>query len=1234
MKWLAWSAAVLLGAGAMVWIGGPPVLKSQGEARLTRALGRPVTLGRVMVQPFSLKLIVEDLAVGAPTGNLPLLTIDRVVVNASTSSLFRLAPVIEALDVVRPRLHVAHLAPGHYDVDDLIARFTPVTDAEPSESARFALYNVQVSDGEIHFDDRPASRQHEVNGLQLSLPFVSNLATHMAVKVEPRLAFRLNGAAFDTGVQATPFAITRAGTLDLSIERFDLSPYLGYVPKVWPVRLQRGVIDSDIHATFSLTPSGQSSMALKGNLRISDFAAVTHDGADLVAWKSLAMDLSDVQPLARKLAFSRVAFDGVTLHARRLADGQFVGLPRPAGSTAMNEPPSLPAEVPAKAGFASTSAVSNGANPPGWQIAVDTLAVDHGRVEWSDATVSPAAALSLADVAMQAGPIAFPASGSMPVSLSASLRSPDQKPREWGTLVVKGTGGAGQAALQVTLDTLSLEAFQPYLGHVLSPRVAGYVSGAGKLDWSGDPQAPQLRVALAQASIDDLRLTEATAGQGRLPSVDVGALKRLRVADVEVDVLGRQVTVGELRVHKPSLSLGRDEQGTWNVQRWMPAAAPLLPASGATVAPGASVVSPWKTTLKAAVLEGGRVDVFDARSSAGRTLVHTGVTALAAEVHDLVWEGDRPAPPAKVKLRARVGNGELAFEGQLGLVPQAVSGTLAATRFPVHDFAPFLTLAPGVALARAEAGFKGNLSLELSRAGIQAAVDGDVLLADVLLQSRGGNDADAGDDLLQWQALALKGMQFNFVPEGKPRIHIAEATLNDLRANLVVTEQGRLNLQDAAGGRVGLQKPEASAEVVSGSGSGASAPTARVAVETSPLRADPPIEATVGQTRITNGRIEFSDTFVRPRYSADLTQLNGRLGTISTQPGTPMAELELKGRAAGTADLEISGRVQPLAHPPTLDIKGRASDLELAPLSPYAAKYVGCAIERGKLTMDVAYRIDADGRLEASNQVIVNQLTFGESVPSPEATTLPVRLAVSLLKDRHGVIDINLPLSGSLNDPQFSMGGLFSKVLGNLVAKAVTSPFSLISGGGQTDISLIPFEPGTAQLTPDGQRSLERVTGSLTDKPSLKLTITGTSDADTERDAFQRHILGTQLVAEHRKEMLATGVDGAGTDNVSAWDRSRLLQLLYRQADIPNKPRNKLGLTRELSDAETEARLQARIAVDDDTMRELALQRAVSVRDALVAKGLSAERLFLSAPKGRRGEAAWSPSVKLGLTLD
>ncbi len=197
----------------------------------------------------------------------------------------------------------------------------------------------------------------------------------------------------------------------------------------------------------------------------------------------------------------------------------------------------------------------------------------------------------------------------------------------------------------------------------------------------------------------------------------------------------------------------------------------------------------------------------------------------------------------------------------------------------------------------------------------------------------------------------------------------------------------------------------------------------------------------------------FSDRFIKPNYSADMTELTGKLSafsSVSPQGSPQLADLELRGRVGATASLEILGKLNPLAQPLALDIRGKMRDLELAPLSPYSVKYAGYGIERGKLSMDVGYKVLPDGQLTASNNIVLNQLTFGDKVEGSTAS-LPVKLAVALLADRNGVIDINLPISGSLNDPQFSLGSVILKVIGNLIVKAVTAPFTLLAsafGGG------------------------------------------------------------------------------------------------------------------------------------------------------------------------------------------
>ena len=413
----------------------------------------------------------------------------------------------------------------------------------------------------------------------------------------------------------------------------------------------------------------------------------------------------------------------------------------------------------------------------------------------------------------------------------------------------------------------------------------------------------------------------------------------------------------------------------------------------------------------------------------------------------------------------------------------------------------------------------------------------------------------------------------------------------------------------------------------------ASAPATRTA------SAGLPLDLKLGITKLSNGRIDFTDRFVRPGYSAALTELNGQLGAFSSG-SREMATLDLRGRAAGTALLEISGQLNPTVKPLALDIRAKATDLELAPLSPYAGKYAGYAIERGKLSMEVAYKIDADGKLDAKNQVVLNQLTFGDKIESKDATKLPVLLAVALLKDRNGVIDINLPVSGSLDDPKFSVGAIIIKVIVNLLTKAFTAPFALLAGGGSDDLSGVDFQPGTALMTATGSGAIDKLAKALNDKPALKMTVTGAADPVSERDAFQQAALEARLVSERRREVLRSGApaDAASApEKLSADERTRFLKLVYKDTDLPNKPRNGIGLAKDIAGPEMEALLKARKPVSEDAMRELALQRGLAVRDALIAKGLPSERLFLAAPKLQAADGAaalWKPQVRLALSVN
>jgi hypothetical protein len=302
-------------------------------------------------------------------------------------------------------------------------------------------------------------------------------------------------------------------------------------------------------------------------------------------------------------------------------------------------------------------------------------------------------------------------------------------------------------------------------------------------------------------------------------------------------------------------------------------------------------------------------------------------------------------------------------------------------------------------------------------------------------------------------------------------------------------------------------------------------------------------------------------------------------------------------------------------------------------LSPYTIRFAGHGIERGKLSMDVNYKIAPDGTLTASNKLVLNQLQFGEQVEGAPAS-LPVRLAVALLADRNGVIDIDLPLRGSINDPQFSVGPLILKAIVNLLAKAVTAPFALLTGGfgggGGGDASTIAFAPGSAELSKEATDSLDKVAKALNDRPALQMTVVGTASLDKEREAYQRQRLRGMTQAEKRRVAIRAGKDAAEVAPVTDAEYPELLTAVYKRSEV-TKPRNMVGLAKDLPVKDMEDLLLASIPVDEESMRQLAVARGAAARDYLLEQKLPSERIFLGAVRTKAEGADWKPGVELKL---
>jgi hypothetical protein len=1222
-------AAVLALLAAAAWWGVPALLKSQLPPRLGALLGRPVSLADARFDPLRMALDLQGLRIGAAatagTDAPPLLLIDQLHVDLNLPLALRhRAPVVDALAIDGLQVRLARTGAGRLDIDDVITRLAgSATASEPSEPARFALHNLTLRNGQVLFDDQPVARKHQVQAITLDLPFLSNLPSDITVHTTPRLAFTLDGTAFDSGSQALPFAETRSGDLNLAFKDFDLVPWMAYLPADLPVRLQRGRLDSTLQVRFAMPPQGAPTVAVQGSVGLRDLALTDAAGAPLAAWQSLALDLQDVQPLARRVGLGPLVIDGLVVHLQRDAQGR-LNLQR------LQTPPKTPPASP-------TPAAASAAPGQPWQLALASLQLKGAQVHWRDDSLRPAATYTLAGLWLQGKDMRWPAPAPVPVQLRAQLHQGGADGPTAASLSAEGTANDRAAALTLTLEAPDLATLAPYTAGALKPQLRGKLAARAQLRWAADPAA--LAIQLDDASLKNLQLLD---GLGRRSAVLAG-VKHVQLTATTLDMVARQVAVGALRIDQPSATVQRGADGQIDLSAWLPAAtgrptppAPPAQATGPTAAA-------WRIALQTLALQGGRLAWSDAAAGGAGTPLRAELSGLRVQLQGLTWPAHARTAPARLQVAATVGapaepgaaapqRGKIDWNGRIGLAPLLADGRLQLDRLPIHLFMPYAGDALPADLLHADASLTAQMRAASTPAGWQVSTRGDVQITEVMLHTRPTAGETTGSELLSWESLALQGLAVTLQLAARPRVEVGAVALNDFYSRLVITEQGRFNLQDVA-------EPAAPASPA------ASGPAAAG-------EDGFPIDLVLGRTELRNGRIDFTDRFVRPNYSARLTELNGNIGPLRS--GTrEMATIAIRGRAADTALLDISGQFNPTVQPLALDIRAKATDLELAPLSPYAGKYAGYAIERGKLSMDVAYRIDAAGKLDAKNQVVLNQLTFGERVESPSATQLPVLLAVSLLKDRNGVIDINLPVSGTLDDPQFSVGGIILKVIVNLLTKALTAPFSLLAGGGADDISQVQFLPGTARIADGSQAALGKVATALLDRPSLTMTVTGAADTVSERDAARHMLLEERLAAEARRDRLraapaaqanapaapaapASGPRPADTTApLSAAERAAVLKRLYQQTPLPDRPRNLINQLKDVPPAEMEARLLAGIRVTDDTMRELALQRGLAVRDALIAKGLPSERLFLAAPKLRlsgEDDAAWVPSVSLTLS--
>ncbi len=1152
-----WGISIIVAFGVLLGLVAPPLLRGKIASELGKKLHREVSIERIKINPYALTLAVGGFVMKERQSQTTAVSFDELYVNLEIQSLFRLAPVLKEIRVVKPYVNLIRHENGKYNYQDIIDEMMA---GPPGPTPRFSLNNIQVVDGKIDFDDRPEQTKHVVSAIKIGVPFISSIPTHVEIKVQPAFYALVNDAPFRIDGETHPFKDSRESTIRLKIDELKIPKYFEYSPVELNLKVPSGQLDGVITAAFRTTKDKSSVLSISGALGIKDLRLQEKSDAPLLSLPSFDMVIDGVEVFSKRANLKSIKLESPELHVTKNRDGtlNLTSLV----STPAKEP--APEEKKESAPFA---------------YRVDAILVNQGKLFLTDRSPERPFEKRLENIHVDVKELTNEPEKKAGVETSFESDKKEQFGAK-GWLQITPL----LAEVEIEVKSLQLKELRPYYESVLGVEITD-----GLMDLA-------TRVAVAQRENQPLetKLTSLNAALRSLrldvpgESEPLWQAPLLAIKEAAVDVEKRSIVVGSFESRDGNGFIDRSKDGSISYARLIKTQA----GESGTKKPEQENATEWAVEMKRLALDRFRI-VFEDRMLS--PVVRTTVSSISVRGENL---SNAKNSRAKAQIQATINDkGMLRLAGTVGTRPVAGRFNVDAQAIALVPFQPYLADQINFSLTSGEVGSKGILAFDAAGEGsLKVNYEGSIQVSDFA-----SIDKDSSQDLLKWKSLDLGGIEFALQPM---QLRINEINLAQFYARLILGADGKINLRNLT-----VQKSEKSDTG-----------------ETKPAKpAEPPAtlpssekHISIGKINLQGGNVNFSDFFIKPNYSANLTGVQGTISEL--KPDTP-GDLDLQARLDNAAPVEIKGKLNPLSKELFLDLVADAKEIELSPMTPYSVKFVGYGIEKGKLSFNVKYKLD-NRKLNAENKIILNQLTFGQKIDSPDATNLPVLLAVALLKDRNGIIDIDLPIGGSLDDPQFSVGGIIWQLIVNIITKAITAPFSLLAaafggGSGGDELSYIEFDNGRANLNPSAQAKIATLTKALNNRPALNLELSGRVDPLTDLDGLKRVGIERKVKAQKLKDLIRKGEPSRSVDDVqvASSEYPQYLKSAYGEESFP-KPRNFIGLAQDLPVPEMEKLMLQNAKAGDDDMRQLANQRAQAVRDALLAGGqVGAERLFIVAAK-------------------
>ncbi len=695
-------------------------------------------------------------------------------------------------------------------------------------------------------------------------------------------------------------------------------------------------------------------------------------------------------------------------------------------------------------------------------------------------------------------------------------------------------------------------------------------------------------------------------------SQQVAALQHAALVNAGMKLAENRLVIEALELNggKTTVTLNKHKSLNWiDILKKAPGAPAAAPAR-----PETATVSPIDVQLARLSLNGLEVDIVDQSPNAP---VRINVVKGFATLKNLSLDLNK-AVPLEAGFALKQG-GRLDARGTI--IPGKASGKLdiKLAGLSLISFAPYVNQVAKLNLRSGTAATRGSLTFAQAKSGMKLDFRGGFVVDDLAI-----TEEETEEAFLGWKKLSTNSLKLRLNPN---RLSMNELVALNPFGKVIIFEDKSVNLQ----------------RILRTSASDKSAAQSKAPAK-SPAPAQPnPFPLDIERLRIVGANAEFADLSLTPQFGTRMHDLGGVVTGLSTDPAAT-AQVELDGKVDAFGSARVRGSIKPFRATEFTDLKLTFRNLEMANLTPYSGKFAGRRIDSGKLSVDLEYKI-RQRQLAGENKFVINTLKLGERVDSPDAMSLPLDLAIALLEDSNGIIDLDLPISGSLDDPQFSYGKIVWKAIVNVLTKLVTAPFRVLGkllGVSAEKMESVTFDPGSSTVLPPEQEKLKTLAEAMAKRPALTLTIEPGYDPASDRRALQVQAMRREVAAGSGLKLAKDEEPGPVDVNnykVQTWLEDRYTERVgkaeYQKLRASFKAKQEGGAnpltdsvlverlarsfkardTGPVSAFHTELleQLIQKTAIDDSVLDKLAQARGQAMRASLVKYGLVSGRVSVAA---------------------